>query len=99
MNLTNPTTIKAKVKTCDADMCQGNPAKPNYYRTCGGPDDRVMGDTSRVIHFNANTTYLVFSNGVGVKEFHKPTEGGWPTAHRINIPDTTATMFDSSAPS
>ena len=87
------------MKTCDAQMCQGNPLKPNAYNSCGGPDDRVMGDTSRVLRFASNTTYFVFSNGVGVKEFHKPTTGGallfvahkcvrpdWPTEYRINIP-------------
>eukprot|EP00658_Telonema_sp_P-2_P017602 TRINITY_DN16855_c0_g1_i3.p1 TRINITY_DN16855_c0_g1~~TRINITY_DN16855_c0_g1_i3.p1 ORF type:complete len:154 (-),score=35.40 TRINITY_DN16855_c0_g1_i3:292-753(-) len=86
INVTNPTVIKVKVKTCDAAMCQGNPQKPNVYRGCGGPDDRVVGHTSRELHFNANTTYFVFSNGVGVKEFHKPTEGGWPANYRINVP-------------
>eukprot|EP00657_Telonema_sp_P-1_P008988 TRINITY_DN3179_c0_g1_i3.p1 TRINITY_DN3179_c0_g1~~TRINITY_DN3179_c0_g1_i3.p1 ORF type:complete len:171 (-),score=48.98 TRINITY_DN3179_c0_g1_i3:233-745(-) len=86
INVTNPTVIKVKVKTCDADMCQGNPLKPNAYVSCGGPDDRVTGKTSKMLHFNSNVTYFVFSNGVGVKEFHKPKEGGWPADYRINVP-------------
>merc|ERR1711907_113441 len=86
MNLTNPTLIKVKVKTCDAESCQGNPLKPDAYRACGGKDDRVMGHTSKHIHFNENTTYIVFSNGVKSKEFYKPKQGGWPADHLINIP-------------
>ena len=86
MVLINPTKLKVKVRTCDETMCQGNPLKPAYYRPCGSANDRVEGLTNRSIHFNANVTYIVFSNGVGVKEFHKPTEGGWPVEHRINIP-------------
>merc|ERR1712196_571136 len=58
INVTNPTVIKVKVKTCDAEMCQGNPAKPNAYTPCGGPNDRVMGKTSKTITFNENTTYF-----------------------------------------
>eukprot|EP00656_Telonema_subtile_P028571 TRINITY_DN3108_c0_g1_i2.p1 TRINITY_DN3108_c0_g1~~TRINITY_DN3108_c0_g1_i2.p1 ORF type:complete len:202 (+),score=43.58 TRINITY_DN3108_c0_g1_i2:92-697(+) len=86
MTVTNPTVIKVKVKACDAVACQGNPLKPNPYKACGGPDDRVAGDTSKDLHFNQNTTYLVFSNGVSVKEFHKPTTGDWPATYRINVP-------------
>ena len=60
---------------------------------CGGPNDRVMGDTTRTIIFPKNTTYIVFSNGVGVKEFHYPLEGGWPSSHRINIPYEVENIF------
>jgi len=100
--LKNPTVIKVKVKTCDAvsvngstAACQGNPLKPNYYLACGGPNDRVMGDTTRAIHFNKNVTYMVFSNGVGVKAYYKPLGAPWPAKHTINIKD----LFEQSQPS
>ena len=75
-------SVQPQVKACDAVACQGNQLKSNAYKMCGGKDDRVSGMTSKEIHFNANTTYLVFSNGVGVKEYHIPKTGafqsGWP---------------------
>jgi len=71
MTIVNPSKSKVKVKTCDARSvngstaaCQGNPLKPNCYRACGAPNDRVMPATTRDIHFNSNTTYITFSNGV-----------------------------------
>jgi len=92
MELINPTDIKVKVKTCDAvsvngstAACQGNPLKPNWYLPCGSANDRVMPHTTRPIHFHSNVTYIVFSNGVGVKSYYKPLTTGWPTTHRINI--------------
>jgi len=100
MDLKNPTVIKVKVKTCDAvsvngstAACQGNPLKPNWYLPCGGPNDRVMGDTTSAIHFNKNVTYMVFSNGVGVKAYYKPVSMPWPATHTINIAD----LFTASA--
>ena len=74
MNLTNPTVIKVKVKTCEHgdEPCQGNPTLPDAFTACGGPDDRVEGHTSKTITFTRNTTYIVFSNGVGTKEFDRP---------------------------
>jgi len=94
MELVNPSLIKAKVKTCDAQSvngstaaCQGNPLKPNWYLPCGGPDDRVMGHNTRTIRFNPNVTYFVFSNGVGVKAYYKPLGAPWPAKHTLNIPD------------
>jgi len=94
MDLVNPTSLKVKVKTCDTVMCQGNPAKPDAYVACGGPNDRVMGDTTRTIVFPKNTTYIVFSNGVGVKEFHYPVDpAGWPSSYRINIPYEVENVF------
>jgi hypothetical protein len=92
MALVNPTKLKVKVRTCDETMCQGNPLKPAYYHPCGALNDRVEGLSNRSIHFDANVTYIVLSNGVAVKEFHRPTEGGWPTEYRINIP------YDEEAP-
>jgi hypothetical protein len=104
MNLYNPTVIKVKVKTCDAisvngstAACQGNPLKPNWYLPCGGPNDRVMPQTTRTIHFNPNVTYLVFSNGVGVKSYYRPKDAKgrilpWPVNHTINIPDLTTAL-------
>lgn len=73
---------------CPPPENTGNPLKPDAYTPCGGPNDRVLGHTSRSIRFDANTTYIVMSNGVGVKEFHKPQQG-WPAEYRINIKDFT----------
>jgi len=86
MKLTNPGQKGAKavkVQACDAEAC--GKAKP--YIQCGGPDDRIAETADQVIHFNSNTTYFAFSNGLkgGEKEFWKPKTGSWPASQMIMI--------------